>query len=67
MSEDQADRYERLRTRSHWKQEDASAVLLDWQSSGQTLSTFARRHHLGLHRLHYCLRWRHTAHPALRV
>jgi hypothetical protein len=49
------DDYEGLRTRSHWKREDAARVLADWTSSGTSMSAFARQHRLGLHRLQW---WR---------
>ena len=48
-------RYEGLRTRAHWKAEDAARVLADWSSSGESMTAFARRWGLGLHRLQW---WR---------
>lgn len=50
-----SDRYEGLRTRSHWKLQDAERVLSDWAQSGESMSAFARHHGLGLHRLQW---WR---------
>lgn len=50
-----ADPYEGLRTRERWKRADAERVLHDWTQSGESMTAFARRHRLGLHRLHY---WR---------
>jgi transposase-like protein len=44
-----------MRTRRHWKREHAARALADWAESGESLSAFARRHQLGLHRLQ---RWR---------
>ena len=52
---DTADRYEGLRTRAHWKRDDAVRVLSDWAQSGESMAGFARRHRLGLHRLQW---WR---------
>lgn len=50
-----ADVYAALRTRAHWKPEQAARVLSDWSRSGESMAAFARRHRLGLHRLHW---WR---------
>jgi hypothetical protein len=47
------DRYEGMRTRRHWKCEEAARVLSDWAGSGESLAAFARRHRLGLHRLQW--------------
>jgi transposase-like protein len=44
-----------MRTRRHWKREQAARALGDWAESGESLSAFARKHQLGLHRLQ---RWR---------
>jgi hypothetical protein len=49
------DPYEGLRTRARWKRAEAGRVLSDWRQSGESMTGFARRHGLGLHRLHY---WR---------
>jgi transposase-like protein len=49
------DPYAGMRTRRHWKREDAARVLAEWAKSGVPLSAFARRHQLGLHRLQW---WR---------
>jgi hypothetical protein len=49
------DPYEGMRTRRHWKRADAARVLSDLASSGESLTAFARRHRLGLHRLQW---WR---------
>lgn len=49
------DAYAGLRTRAHWKREDAMRVLQDWADSGESMAAFARRHRLGLHRLQW---WR---------
>lgn len=49
------DAYAGLRTRAHWKREDATRVLQDWADSGESMAAFARRHRLGLHRLQW---WR---------
>jgi hypothetical protein len=49
------DPYEGLRTRAHWKPAGAARVLAEWRQSGETMTAFAARHRLGLHRLHY---WR---------
>ena len=49
------DVYAGMRTRAHWKREDAARVLADWASSGESMAAFARRHRLGLHRLQW---WR---------
>lgn len=54
-SQQAADRYEGMRTRRHWKREDAARVLSEWSSSGLSLTAFARRHRLGVHRLQW---WR---------
>jgi len=54
-SQNVMDRYEGMRTRRHWKREDAARVLSDWGSSGESLTAFARRHRLGVHRLQW---WR---------
>lgn len=51
----EVDPYEGLRTRAPWKRADAERVLHDWKQSGESMTGFARRHRLGLHRLHY---WR---------
>lgn len=48
-----SDRYSSLRTRSHWKAEDAARVLEDWSRSGLTMAAFAREHGLGQHRLRW--------------
>ena len=50
-----ADRYEGLRSRSHWKRADAVRVLSDFSRSGLSMTAFSRQHELGLHRL----RWWH--------
>jgi transposase-like protein len=50
---DGSDRYSSLRTRSHWKAEDAARVLDDWLRSGLKMAAFAREHGLGLHRLRW--------------
>lgn len=47
--------YAALRTRRHWRPAEAAQVLADWATSGETLSSFARRHGLGVDRLR---RWR---------
>jgi transposase-like protein len=44
-----------MRTRRHWKREDAARALADWADSGKSLTEFARMHQLGLHRLQW---WR---------
>ena len=49
------DPYAGMRTRRHWKREDAVRALADWAQSGESLTAFARRHQLGLHRLQW---WR---------
>jgi hypothetical protein len=54
-SQQATDRYEGMRTRRHWKREGAARVLSDWASSGESLTAFARRYRLGLHRLQW---WR---------
>lgn len=51
----ETDPYEGLRTRAHWKRSDAERVVEDWRGSGLSMAEFARRHHLGLHRIHW---WR---------
>lgn len=54
-SQQATDAYEGMRTRRHWKRETAARVLSDWTSSGESLTAFARRHKLSLHRLQW---WR---------
>lgn len=49
------DLYAGMRTRRHWKREDAARALADWAESGESLTAFARRNQLGLHRLQW---WR---------
>ena len=49
------DRYAGMRTRRHWKREDAVRALADCAQSGESLTAFARKHQLGLHRLQW---WR---------
>ena len=49
------DPYAGMRTRRHWKREDAVRALADWAQSGESLTAFARRHQLGAHRLQW---WR---------
>lgn len=56
MSDQKAtDAYAKMRTRQHWKKQDAARALADWAQSGESLTAFARRHQLGLHRLQW---WR---------
>ena len=50
-----SDPYEGLRTRARWKPADAARVVTEWTQSGESMTAFARRHGLALHRLHY---WR---------
>jgi transposase-like protein len=59
----ETDAYAGMRTRRHWKREDAARALADWVESGESLTAFARHNQLGLHRLQW---WRaqlaqHTA------
>lgn len=49
------DTYAAMRTRRHWKREEAARALADWAKSGESLTAFARRNELGLHRLQW---WR---------
>ena len=49
------DPYAGMRTRRHWKRDEAEQALADWAQSGESLTAFARRHQLGLHRLQW---WR---------
>lgn len=49
------DAYAEMRTRRHWKREDAARALAEWAESGESLTAFARRHELGVHRLQW---WR---------
>ena len=49
------DPYAGMRTRRHWKRDDAARALADWADSGESLTAFARRRELGLHRLQW---WR---------
>jgi transposase-like protein len=49
------DRYAGMRTRRHWKRDEAARVLADWAQSGESMAAFARRNQLGLHRLQW---WR---------
>ena len=58
------DAYAGLRTRAHWKREDATRVLQAWAESGESMSAFARRHRLGLHRLQW---WRGQLQAAASV
>lgn len=51
----ESDRYEGLRTRARWKSADAARLVTEWTQSGESMTAFARRHGLALHRLHY---WR---------
>jgi len=45
------DPYEGMRTRRHWKREDATRVLADWSESGESMTAFTRRHQISMHRL----------------
>lgn len=45
------DPYEGMRTRRHWKPEEASRVLSDWANSGLPMAAFARRHGLSQQRM----------------
>lgn len=54
-SEKAVDPYEGMRTRRHWKREDATRVLTDWAESGESMTAFTRRHQLSTHRLQW---WR---------
>jgi transposase-like protein len=49
------DRYAGMRTRRHWKRDEAARALADWTQSGESMAAFARRNELGLHRLQW---WR---------
>jgi transposase-like protein len=49
------DTYAEMRTRRHWKREDAARALAEWDESGESLTAFARRNQLGVHRLQW---WR---------
>ena len=49
------ERYAGMRTRRHWKRDEAERVLADWAQSGESMAAFARRNQLGLHRLQW---WR---------
>jgi len=49
------ERYAGMRTRRHWKRDEAERVLADWAKSGESMAAFARRNQLGLHRLQW---WR---------
>jgi transposase-like protein len=49
------DPYTAMRTRRHWRRDDAARVLADWAQSGESLTGFARRNQLGVHRLQW---WR---------
>ena len=49
------DTYAEMRTRKHWKRDDAARALADWAESGESLTAFARRNQLGVHRLQW---WR---------
>ena len=49
------DTYAGMRTRRHWKRADAARALANWSKSGESLTAFARRNELGLHRLQW---WR---------
>ena len=52
-SRDVGDRYASMRSRAHWRPEDAARVLDDWSRSGLTMAAFAREHGLGLHRIRW--------------
>jgi transposase-like protein len=54
------DKYAGMRTRRHWKREEAARALADWAESGESLTAFARRNQLGLHRLQW---WRAQLSP----
>jgi hypothetical protein len=54
-SQETTDPYEGMRTRQHWKRENAARVLADWVESGESMTAFTRRHQLSLHRLQW---WR---------
>lgn len=49
------DRYAGMRTRRHWKRDEAARALSDWTQSGESMAAFARRTELGPHRLQW---WR---------
>lgn len=49
------DPYAGMRTGRHWKRDDAARALADWADSGESLTAFARRHELRVHRLQW---WR---------
>lgn len=51
----EVDRYAGMRTRRHWKRDEAARALADWAQSGESMAAFARRNELGLHRLQW---WR---------
>lgn len=55
-----SDRYAGLVTRARWKPADAARVIAEWTQSGESMTAFARRHGLALHRLHY---WRDRLGP----
>lgn len=54
-SQKTTDPYAGMRTRRHWKREDAVKALAACAESGASLTAFARKHQLGLHRLQW---WR---------
>ena len=51
----ESDPYEGMRTGARWKPADAGRVVTEWTKSGESMTAFARRHGLALHRMHY---WR---------
>jgi hypothetical protein len=63
-SQETTEPYEGMRTRQHWKRENAARVLADWVDSGESMTAFTRRHQLSLHRLQW---WRAPLSQPLRT
>lgn len=53
LSKRMSDPYASMRTRAHWKPEDATRVLDDWSRSGLSMAAFAREHGLRQQRLQW--------------
>jgi transposase-like protein len=68
LSKRVSDRYASMRTRAHWKPEDAARVLDDWSRSGLPLAAFAREHGLRYERLQrWQARLRESSPQAVRL